>query len=72
MTGHESFKNSKSQTDKFVVELTSSNGEHKRKVGMCAVLTSGPNLYKPTAFGGAKIEDPWETLKSYKEKFEKG
>jgi 2',3'-cyclic-nucleotide 2'-phosphodiesterase (5'-nucleotidase family) len=54
-----------------VIEVTSPNGKHTRKIGLIAVLSNDPNLYKqfnaPGAFGGATIMDPWETLREYKE-----
>lgn len=70
MTTHESFAGSTCQTDAAVVEVSSIDGAHRRKLGMCAVLSNDPGLYKPNAFGGATIEDPWETLKTYKAKLE--
>ena len=35
---------------------------------MVAVLSSSPALYKPNAFGGATILDPWECLAEYNAK----
>ena len=49
-----------------IIELPGRNGQKSRKVGLVAVLSNEPNLYKPGAFGGATIEDPWETLAFYK------
>lgn len=58
------------QQEYDVIELTSSDGKHTRKVGLCAVLTNDPAVYShfkaPGAFGGATITDPWEALKKYK------
>ena len=58
-----SFGISKCQVDRAVVEVTSPDGSNKRKLGMFAVLSSVPGLYKPHAFGGAVIDDPWECMK---------
>ena len=68
MKNHESFHDSKCQVDSAVVEVSSPDGSNVRKLGMCAVLSNTPGLYKPGAFGGAKIDDPWESLKEYNEK----
>jgi len=49
-----------------VVEVCSPDGSNSRKVGLVAVLSNDPKLYehfKGGAFGGATIDDPWETLK---------
>jgi 2',3'-cyclic-nucleotide 2'-phosphodiesterase (5'-nucleotidase family) len=57
-----------------ILEVTSPDGSQTRKVGLIAVLSNDPALYKhfrdPGPFGGAKILDPWETLKEYKEMLE--
>lgn len=57
------------QQEYDVVELTSPDGKHTRKVGLCAVLSDDPNLYShfqaPGAFGGATLTDPWQALKKY-------
>jgi 2',3'-cyclic-nucleotide 2'-phosphodiesterase (5'-nucleotidase family) len=57
-----------------ILELTSPDGSHCRKVGLIAVLSDDPALYKhfqdPGAFGGATILDPWETLREYKDRLE--
>ena len=57
-----------------VVELTSQDGSQTRRIGLVAVLSDDPALYlhfkPPGAFGGAKIECPWQTLSSYKSKLE--
>ena len=68
MQNHESFKDSSCQVDSAVVTVKSSDGSNTRKLGMCAVLSNTPGLYKPGAFGGATIDDPWECLKDYNEK----
>ena len=58
------------QQEYDVIELASRDGKHKRKVGLCAVLSDDPKLYEqfdsPGAFGGATLTDPWEALKKYK------
>jgi hypothetical protein len=50
-----------------VVDVTSADGSHTRRVGLVAVLSDNPDLYKhfapPGAFGGAEIECPWATLR---------
>jgi len=52
-----------------VIEIESPDGSHKKRIGLVAVLSNDPKLYahfkKPGAFGGATIEDPWETLRKY-------
>ena len=57
-----------------VIEIASPDGTNKRRIGLVAVLSNDPKLYahfkKPGAFGGAKIEDPWETLRKYKKLLE--
>ena len=58
------------QQEYDVVCITSPDGSHTRKVGLCAVLSDDPALYshfkEPGAFGGATITDPWEALAKYK------
>ncbi|KAL3941022.1 MAG: hypothetical protein SGARI_000746 [Bacillariaceae sp.] len=53
-----------------VVELCSPDGSNCRKVGLVAVLSDDPMLYcqfkAPGAFGGATIDNPWETLERLK------
>ena len=68
MKSHESFKDSKCQKDFEVIEVASPDGSNKRKVGMLGVLSNDPKLYKPGAFGGATIDDPWECMKEYNER----
>lgn len=62
------------QKEYDVVEVTSPDGSNKRKVGLVAVLSNDPKLYEgfkaPGAFGGATIDDPWETLERLKTKLE--
>ena len=50
------------QVDHDVVTVVSSDGSNSRKVGMIGVLSNTPSLYKPGAFGGATIDDPWECM----------
>lgn len=68
MRSHESFETSTSQVDSTIIEVVSPDGSNKRSIGMCAVLSNTCGLYKPGAFGGATIEDPWDCLKLYNEK----
>jgi 2',3'-cyclic-nucleotide 2'-phosphodiesterase (5'-nucleotidase family) len=57
-----------------VIEVCSPDGSNKRRIGLIAVLSNDPALYShfkaPGAFGGATIDDPWETLAKYKELLE--
>jgi len=57
-----------------VVKVRSRDGSHTRQVGLVAVLSDDPSLYKkfksPGAFNGAKIECPWATLERYKKVLE--
>jgi hypothetical protein len=48
------------------VSVNSADGANERKVGLLGVLSSAPSLYRANAFGGAKIEDPWETMRQYR------
>ena len=68
MKSHESFKDSKCQVDSAVIEITSPDESNTRKLGMIGVLSNAPGLYKPGAFGGATIDDPWECLAEYNTK----
>ena len=68
MKTHESFKDSKCQVDRAVIEINSPDGSNNRKLGMLGVLSNSESLYKPNAFGGATIDDPWECMKEYNEK----
>ena len=56
------------QVDSAVMEVESPDGTNKRKIGMIGVLSASPSLYKPGAFGGATIQDPWECLAKYNAK----
>lgn len=53
-----------------VIAIRSPDGSNERRVGLLAVMTDDPSLYKkfksPGAFNGAKIECPWATLTKYK------
>jgi len=57
-----------------VLKVRSADGKQERKVGLAAVLSNDPSLYKkfksPGAFNGAKIECPWETLRRYQKVLE--
>ena len=50
------------KVDQAIVTVESPDGSNKRKVGMMGVLSNTSSLYKPGAFGGATIEDPWECM----------
>ena len=62
------------QKEYDVVEVTSPDGTNRRKIGLVAVLSDDPKLYSqfkaPGAFGGATIDDPWETLERLKQLLE--
>jgi 2',3'-cyclic-nucleotide 2'-phosphodiesterase (5'-nucleotidase family) len=62
------------QVEHDIVEVTSPDGAHVRRVGLCAVLSDDPALYAnfkaPGAFGGATIDCPWDTLRKCKERLE--
>lgn len=62
------------QQDYDVVEITAPDKSQKRRVGLVGILSNDPALYSqfkaPGAFGGATIDDPWETLAKYKQKLE--
>lgn len=68
MKSHASFENSTSQVESSIIEVVSPDKSNKRSIGMCAVLSNTSGLYKPGAFGGATIDDPWESLQEYNEK----
>ena len=68
MQSHESFKNSTCQVDSVILDIRSQDGSNERKLGMIGLLSSQPSLYKPGAFGGAVIEDPWQTMEDYNRK----
>lgn len=68
MQSHESMKYDCSVPYE-VIEIQSEDGTQTRKIGLIAVLSNDPKLYsqfKEPAFGGATIEDPWDTLTKYK------
>ena len=62
MTSHQSFENSTCQVDQAVLDLVSPDKSNTRRLGMIGVVSNTPELYKPGAFGGATIEDPWECM----------
>ena len=70
MKSHESFPDSTCQVEEEVIQIESADGSNKRRVGLIGVLSNSPSLYRPGAFGGAKIEDPWDCMGSYKKKLE--
>lgn len=56
------------QEEYEVIEVPSLDGSQTRKVGLAAVLSDDPALYRHfqgNAFGGATITDPWEALTKY-------
>lgn len=53
-----------------VLRLASPDGLHVRKLGLIGVLSDSASLYRANAFGGAKIEDPYDTIAAYKAKLE--
>ncbi len=65
MQSHEAMP---SQVDRAVVACRSADGTHTRKVGLISLLTDQPGLYRPNAFGGAKIDCPWTTARAYNRK----
>jgi 2',3'-cyclic-nucleotide 2'-phosphodiesterase (5'-nucleotidase family) len=67
MQTHDSFK-SGHMVATHIVELGSQ--DHSRKVGFVGVLSNDPVLYRKNAFGGAKIDCPYETMRLYKAKLE--
>mmetsp|Transcript_41211 Transcript_41211/g.69275 ORF Transcript_41211/g.69275 Transcript_41211/m.69275 type:complete len:574 (+) Transcript_41211:43-1764(+) len=71
MQSHETMEYNK---DCEVITVKSPDGSQSRKVGLVAVLSDDPSLYKkfasPGAFDGAKIECPWETLRTYQKRLE--
>jgi len=54
-----------------IIEVTSPDGTNTRKIGLIGILSNSASLYRRNAFGGAKIEDPYQTMTEYKEKLEK-
>ena len=70
MKTHESFADSTCQVEEEIIEVESLDGSNKRRIGLIGILSNSPSLYRPGAFGGAKIEDPWEVMAIYKKKLE--
>ncbi|CAK9015623.1 unnamed protein product [Durusdinium trenchii] len=70
MKSHESFAKSTCQVEEEVLQVVSFDGSNMRKIGLIGVLSNSPSLYRPGAFGGATIDDPWETMSTYKKKLE--
>jgi 2',3'-cyclic-nucleotide 2'-phosphodiesterase (5'-nucleotidase family) len=69
MQGHEAMPY---QVPTATITCSSRDGAHTRRVGLISLLTDQPGLYRPNAFNGAKIEDPWKTATVYKKKLEAG
>jgi len=70
MKTHESFADSTCQVEEEIIEVESLDGSNKRRIGLIGLLSNSPSLYRPGAFGGATIEDPWEVMAVYKKKLE--
>mmetsp|Transcript_54264 Transcript_54264/g.126338 ORF Transcript_54264/g.126338 Transcript_54264/m.126338 type:complete len:612 (+) Transcript_54264:138-1973(+) len=70
MQSHETFAESRCQVDAEVIEVSSLDRSNVRKIGLIGILSSSPSLYRPNAFAGATIEDPWECIAKYKKKLE--
>lgn len=70
MQSHASYKDSKCQVDVEVIELQSRDGSNRRKVGMMGILSNSATLYRERAFGGATIEDPWQTMAIYSQRLQ--
>mmetsp|Transcript_29069 Transcript_29069/g.64483 ORF Transcript_29069/g.64483 Transcript_29069/m.64483 type:complete len:745 (+) Transcript_29069:159-2393(+) len=72
MQSHEAMEH---QVPYKIIDISSPDGSNVRRVGLVAVLSDDPKLYShfkpPGAFGGASIEDPWDTLRIYKKILEK-
>ena len=53
-----------------IITVSSPDGTATLKIGLIAVLSDDPNLYaqfkSPGPFGGATIQNPWDTLEEYK------
>jgi len=62
------------QQDYEILQVASADGSQQRRIGLVGVLSDDPDLYShfkaPGAFGGATIDNPWDTLAEYKEKLE--
>lgn len=68
MRDHEScFRPGSRQRDSVVLDLVDreSGWTHARRVGLVGLLLNDKGIYRPGAFGGATIEDPWEVLRQY-------
>eukprot|EP00211_Chloroparvula_japonica_P002660 CAMPEP_0119125044 /NCGR_PEP_ID=MMETSP1310-20130426/4451_1 /TAXON_ID=464262 /ORGANISM="Genus nov. species nov., Strain RCC2339" /LENGTH=521 /DNA_ID=CAMNT_0007115067 /DNA_START=137 /DNA_END=1705 /DNA_ORIENTATION=- len=63
MQGHATFKETQKAYE--IITITSEDGKHSRRIGLIGILSNSPALYRSNAFGGAKIEDPWETMEQY-------
>ena len=48
-----------------VIEVKSRNGEAKKSIGLLGLLTEDPSLYRPGAFGGARIDPVLEYTETY-------
>lgn len=59
MVDHEAME---AQKQYFRFDAKSPDKAQSKRIGLCAVLTDSAQLYKPGAFGGATISDPWKAL----------
>ena len=64
MTSHESYAQSTCQTDAAWIKLLAADGSHERRVAMIGIMTN--TCSKKKDFGGATIDDPWQTMAKYK------
>jgi 2',3'-cyclic-nucleotide 2'-phosphodiesterase (5'-nucleotidase family) len=68
-TNMQTYEGMDHQTPYTIVDIVSPDGTHRRKIGLVGVLSNDPKLYshfkKPGAFGGARIDCPWDTLRKY-------
>lgn len=71
MQDHETFEATQKAFDIVRVARPGAKvGSHARKVGLIGILSSTPALYRKSAFGGATIADPYDTMAEYKAKLE--
>ena len=67
MQTHDAFK-AGHMVASHIIELGSP--ARRRRVGFIGVLTDDPAMYRSNAFGGARIECPYATMRAYKAKLE--
>ena len=74
MKSHESFKTAtSSQIDHKVFTLRvkddsagNNNATTIKKIALLGILTNDPSVVPPGAFGGATVDDPWDTMREYR------